>query len=71
MSYEGAGAHPAGAPDTGDAGTDPGNAMDLSLSRIPDGQDTNDNSSDFKLQKSTPGATNSPSSDIGTGLSLH
>ncbi len=71
VSYEGADAHPAGAPDTGDAGTDPGNAMDISLSRIPDGRDTNDNSSDFKLQKSTPGATNSPSSDIGTGLSLH
>lgn len=71
VSYEGAGAHIAGAPDTGDAGTDSGTANDLSLSRIPDGRDTNDNASDFKVQTFTPGKPNSPPLTITTGMLLY
>ncbi|MCX7001264.1 MAG: endonuclease [Candidatus Sumerlaeota bacterium] len=57
VSYEGDAAHPTGSPDTGNAGTD--TAVGLkSLSRIPDGNDTNDNAADFILMESTPGSDN-------------
>ena len=59
VSYEGEEAHPAGSPDAGNAGTDTGNEAGKSLSRIPDGTDTNSNPSDFTYKESTPGENNS------------
>lgn len=41
------------------AGQDPGFAAYRSLSRVPDGTDTNDNSADFTNACTTPGAANS------------
>ncbi len=58
VSYEGASAHPSGSPDSGNAGTDSGGAESQSLSRIPDGADTDDNGHDFFLMNSTPGESN-------------
>jgi endonuclease I len=57
VSYEGDVAHPAGSPDTGSAGTDTAVGLQ-SLSRIPDGKDTNDNAADFILMEATPGSAN-------------
>jgi len=54
MSYEGNMSTTEG---TG-AGTDPGDEIGVSLCRIPDGTDTNDNSLDFVLACSSPGAAN-------------
>ena len=48
--------HPAGATDSGNAGTASGD--ELTLSRVPDGADTNNNSADFSLTPPTIGATN-------------
>jgi hypothetical protein len=59
VSYYGSGGHIAGSPDTGDAGKDDSGFDFFSLSRKPDGIDTNKNGSDFVLQKSTPGESNS------------
>ena len=52
VSYEGT---VPGASEGGSAGNDTG---DGSLSRCPNGQDTDDNSADFSKQTSTPGITN-------------
>ncbi|MBK9627209.1 MAG: lamin tail domain-containing protein [Flavobacteriales bacterium] len=56
MSYEGD--MPSSTEGTG-AGTDPGDGIGASLARFPDGVDTDDNSVDFILTCSTPGAANS------------
>jgi endonuclease I len=58
VSYDGDKAHPIGSPDAGNAGTDPGTEENISLSRIPDGIDTNNNASDFKIAPSTPRGAN-------------
>jgi uncharacterized repeat protein (TIGR01451 family) len=55
VSYEGN----SGAPYTETAGA-PGDTGDGSISRLPNGTDTNDNSADFVFQAITPGASNSP-----------
>lgn len=59
VCYEGDTAHPVGSPASGNAGTDPGNADNMSLSRVPDGVNTGINTADFVLQGSTPGQPNS------------
>ena len=53
--YEGS-THPAGATDSGNAGEASGDS--LSLSRISDGTDNNDNSADFVLATPTIGVSN-------------
>jgi len=58
VSYSGAGAHPAGSPDSGNAGADSSKEYNKSLSRISDGKDTNDNAADFILTEATPGSAN-------------
>jgi len=58
VSYNGAGAHPAGSPDSGNAGADSSKEFNKSLSRIPDGTDTNDNAADFILTEATPESAN-------------
>ena len=54
MSYEGDMSTTEGT----SAGTDPGDEIGVGLGRIPDGADTNDNSVDFVLSCSSPGAAN-------------
>lgn len=55
MSYEGSMSTTEGsAPSDIDSGADP----QQGLSRLPDGQDTNDNSADFSLRCTSPGASN-------------
>jgi len=78
VSYSGAGAHPAGSPDSGNAGADSSKEFNKSLSRIPDGKDTNDNAADFILMEATPGSANTalptptPTPATGTcGILLH
>lgn len=58
VSYEGGTTpiHPAGSPDSGDAGASSSEGM--ALARYPDGIDTNDNGADFITQAFTPGASN-------------
>ena len=58
VSYAGANAHPAGSPDSGNAGEDSSSRAARSLSRVPDGVDTGDNAADFQLAISTPGRAN-------------
>jgi hypothetical protein len=55
VSYEGA--VPGFTEGTAGAGTDPALA-DESLSRVPDGADTNQNAADFQVVSGTPGAAN-------------
>ena len=72
VSYSGNKAHPVGSPDSGNAGTDSSKEYSKSLSRIPDGRDTNDNAVDFILIDATPGSANSASPAPGTcGILLH
>lgn len=55
MSYEGAMSTTEGtSPTDTDSGADP----QIGLSRLPDGQDTNDNSADFSMRCTSPGASN-------------
>ena len=59
VSYEGATSHPIGSSDSGNAGEDDSGSDFKSLSRVPDGVDTNDNASDFTFKDATPGEPNS------------
>ncbi|HPB30210.1 MAG TPA: endonuclease [Candidatus Sumerlaeota bacterium] len=58
VCYEGDTAHPSGSPDSGNAGEDSTSENSVSLSRYPDGKDTNDNTADFQPAPHTPGASN-------------
>jgi C1A family cysteine protease len=58
VCYEGDVAHPDGSPDSGNAGTDSNLDSGKSLSRYPDGTDSNNNALDFTFQISTPGESN-------------
>jgi endonuclease/exonuclease/phosphatase family metal-dependent hydrolase len=58
VSYAGAGAHPSGAPASGNAGTDDSATSGMSLSRWPDGVNTFDNAADFSWLVATPGTAN-------------
>lgn len=57
VMYEGSG-HPATAPDMGEAPGQDGASDGTSLSRRPDGADTDDNAVDFAVVAFTPGAAN-------------
>ncbi|MBX3730477.1 MAG: lamin tail domain-containing protein [Candidatus Sumerlaeia bacterium] len=58
VSYAGSGAHPTGAPASGNAGTDDSATSGMSLSRWPDGANTFDNAADFSWLAATPGTAN-------------
>lgn len=60
--------HPAGSTDTGDAGSAGGDTN--SLSRMPDGTDTDDNAADFSVQSPTPGYLNGSTNQFPTDITL-
>jgi len=70
VSYEGDLAHPEDSPDSGDAGQDSPTNDNYSLSRIPDGTDTDNNTADFIYKEATPGDSNSTSTPLISGFFL-